>query len=71
MLFLPLVVYGLWRIYTQPLDGGKGQPWCWAALAIGFTGLLQTHLLTTMMAGCCVLRSALRRRGGLSANRFF
>ena len=27
MLFLPLVIYGLWRIYTQPLDGGKGQPW--------------------------------------------
>ena len=64
MLFLPLVVYGLWRIYTQPLDGGKGQPWCWAALAIGFTGLLQTHLLTTMMAGvlCFVFCLAAARR---------
>ena len=50
MLFLPLVVYGLWCIYRQ--DGGtKARPWCWLPLAIGFTGLLQTHLLTSVMTG--------------------
>lgn len=50
MAFLPLVVYGLWRIYRQKTDG-KAEPWCWVALAIGYTGLLQTHLLTTVMTG--------------------
>lgn len=53
MLFLPVVVYGLWRIYTEPAPAEKkrgGIP-AWAALAVGFSGLLQTHLLTTLMAG--------------------
>lgn len=48
MLFLPLVVYGLWRIYTQKENGAA---WCWLPFAIGFTGILQTHLLTAEMAG--------------------
>ena len=50
MLFLPLVVYGMWRICRQR-PGDRAEPWCWAPLALGFTGLLQTHLLTTVMAG--------------------
>ncbi|MGN0983301.1 MAG: hypothetical protein ACI4OI_00545, partial [Gemmiger sp.] len=48
MLFLPVIVYGFWRIYTQQENGSA---WCWLALAVGFTGVLQTHLLTTEMAG--------------------
>ena len=51
MAFLPLVVYGLWRIYRQsPADGKKAEPWCWLPFALGFTGLLQSHLLTTELA---------------------
>lgn len=50
MMFLPLVVYGLWRIYRQKPDE-KAEPWCWVSLALGFTGLLQTHLLTSVMTG--------------------
>ncbi len=50
MVFLPLVVYGLWSIYRQK-PGEKARPWCWLPLAIGFTGLLQTHLLTSVMTG--------------------
>lgn len=50
MLFLPLVVYGMWRICRQR-PGEKSEPWCWVPLAVGFSGLLQTHLLTTVMAG--------------------
>ncbi|MBM6715975.1 hypothetical protein H6B15_04790 [Gemmiger formicilis] len=50
MLFLPLVVYGLWLIYRQD-PGEKPRPWCWLPLALGFTGLLQTHLLTSVMTG--------------------
>ena len=59
MLFLPLVVYGLWRIYIQP--EGKNNAHCWVPLAIGFTGLLQTHLLTTEMAGIFTLLFCLLR----------
>ena len=47
MIFLPVVVYGFWRIYTQPKQGGR---LAWLPLAVGFSGLLQTHLLTTEMA---------------------
>src|SRR5699024_9738234 len=55
-IFLPLVVYGLWRLYTQPADSPRALPWCWVPLAVAFTGLLQTHLLTTLMAGLfCLL----------------
>lgn len=68
MLFLPLVVYGFWRIYTQPADAQRSQPWCWLPLALGFTGLLQSHLLTTEMTAVvclifclCLLRHTLRR----------
>lgn len=51
MAFLPLVVYGLWRIYHQsPADGKMAEPWCWLPFALGFTGLLQSHLLTTELA---------------------
>ena len=47
MIFLPVVVYGFWRIYTQPKQGSR---LAWLPLAVGFSGLLQTHLLTTEMA---------------------
>lgn len=50
MAFLPLVVYGLWRIYHQSPANGKSEPWCWLPFALGFTGLLQSHLLTTELA---------------------
>ncbi len=49
MLFLPLAVYGFWRLYTLPRDR-KAPPWCWVPLALAFTGLLQTHLLTAFIA---------------------
>ncbi|MGN0651909.1 MAG: hypothetical protein ACI4KN_02805 [Gemmiger sp.] len=62
MVFLPLVVYGLWRIYTQEKKSDRrGEPWCWMTLAIGFTGLLQSHLLTTELAGLFTLLFCLIR----------
>ncbi len=35
MAFLPLVVYGLWRIYRQSCQWQKAEPWCWRALCPG------------------------------------
>lgn len=62
LLFLPLIALGLWRLYT-----GRGR--AWVLLAVGFGGLLQTHIitliLTTLLVLCLVLalwRRTFRRR---------
>lgn len=71
MLFLPLVFYGLWRIFTQP-DGTRAQPLVWLPAVIGFTGLIQTHLLSCELVGMLTLGSCvvlLRRT--LRKNTFF
>ena len=47
MLFLPLVLYGVWRIYRQT---EQGSAWCWLPLAAGFSGIVLTHLLSAEMA---------------------
>lgn len=67
MVFLPLVFYGLWRIFTQP-DGARAEPLVWMPAVIGYTGLIQTHLLSceiigllTLLACMALLRRTLRR----------
>ena len=43
--FLPLVIYGLYRIFTEnPED--KTYKTAWIPVAAGFAGLMQTHVLT-------------------------
>ncbi|MCH5343526.1 MAG: hypothetical protein J1E64_05750 [Acetatifactor sp.] len=43
--FLPLVIYGLYRIFTEePTE--KAYKTAWLPLMIGFAGLIQTHVLT-------------------------
>lgn len=71
MMFLPLVFYGLWRIFTQP-DGERARPLVWLPAVIGFTGLIQTHLLSGEIVGILTLGSCvvlLRRT--LRKNTFF
>ncbi len=43
--FLPLVLYGLYRIFTENVED-KQYRTAWISLAVGFTGLIQTHVLT-------------------------
>lgn len=43
--FLPLVMYGLYRIFTENVEE-KQYRTAWIPLAVGFTGLIQTHVLT-------------------------
>lgn len=50
MMFLPLIVYGFWRIFTED-HKAKAYRWCFIPLTIGFTGILQTHLLTCELVG--------------------
>lgn len=54
LLFLPLVFYGLWRIFTQP-NGQKAPRLIWLPAAVGYAGLLQSHLLTGEMTGLLTL----------------
>lgn len=54
LIFLPLVCYGLWQILRQP-DGARARPLIWLPATVGYAGLLQSHLLTTEMAGAFTL----------------
>ncbi len=44
MAFLPLALYGFWSIFSDYSEKKN-----WMALALGFTGLLETHMLSTEM----------------------
>lgn len=43
--FLPLVFYGLFRIFTED-SGDKKYKTAWIPLMLGFAGLIQSHVLT-------------------------
>lgn len=52
MLFLPLLVWGLWRLYG-PED--KARQGAWVPLLLAFGGLLQSHMLSFLMAALTAL----------------
>lgn len=47
-LFLPLIALGLWRLYAA-----DPKP-AWGVLAVGFGGLLQTHVITMILSALTV-----------------
>lgn len=50
MLFLPVIVYGFYRVFTQEVSEPSYKR-SWIPLTIGFTGLVQSHMLTGELAG--------------------
>lgn len=54
MLFLPLIVYGLWRIFTLPKHTAPPRL-IWLPAVLGYTGLLQCHVLSCEIAGALTL----------------
>ena len=48
MLFLPLVILGMWEIFTAD-SHGKGYKHKWIILCIGMSGLIQSHILSCEM----------------------
>ena len=78
--FIPLVIYGLYRIFTENPDK-PGYKTSWVFVMLGFSGLLQTHVLTceitafVMLLFCIInFRKLLRRntllellKGGIAA----
>ena len=65
--FLPLVIYGLYRIFTEdPQD--KKYKTAWIPVMAGFAGLIQTHVLSceitafvTILYCLCYIRKVFRR----------
>lgn len=49
MLFFPLIVYGYFRVFGEDPEG-KTYKTAWLPLAIGYAGLMQTHILTCEVA---------------------
>lgn len=49
LLFFPLIVYGYFRVFGENPEE-KGYKTAWIALAIGYAGLMQTHILTCEVA---------------------
>lgn len=50
MVFLPLIAAGLWRIYTTPVDD-KSYKRLWIMPVIGYSGVIETHVLSTELYG--------------------
>lgn len=54
MIFLPLLVWGFYRIYTEDTKNRK-YLWNWVIPTIGFSGIIQSHVLTCEMTGFFVV----------------
>ncbi len=50
MAFLPLVIYGLYKIYSEDMERPQYR-WSFLPLMLGLTGLVQTHVITGEMTG--------------------
>lgn len=58
MTFLPLVLYGLWKLYTLPEDSEEYKN-SWLTLTFGCTGVFLSHMITTEITALFVLLTAL------------
>lgn len=67
IMLLPLILYGFWRVFTQDTEE-ESYRHSWLPLTLGFSGLVQSHLLTGEMVGgftillCIVLWKKVFRR---------
>lgn len=67
LMLLPLLVYGFYKVFTEDIHAGEYR-FYWIPLAIGYAGILQSHLLTGEMVGaftillCLVLWKKVFRR---------
>lgn len=66
--FIPLVIYGLWKVYTLP-EESKEHRRSWITIAGGCTGIFLSHIISTEMTAVFVVllviilwKKTLRRR---------
>lgn len=58
MTFFPLILYGIWNIFTMDVDDKRYRT-AFFIPVIGYTGLLQTHIISCEMAGIFTLLTCL------------
>ena len=58
MIFIPLVIYGMWKIYTLPEDS-KEHARSWGTLSLGCCGIFLSHIITTEMTAFFILLTCL------------
>ncbi len=49
MIFFPLIVYGLWKLFAQA-DGRDDDNNTWKILAVGYSGIIVSHVISFMLA---------------------
>lgn len=57
MTFIPLVLYGLWKIYMLP-EGSKMHEKSWITITVGCVGIFFSHIITTEMIAFFVIIAA-------------
>lgn len=58
MTFMPLVLYGLWKLYMLPEDSEEHRD-SWLTLTIGCTGIFLSHMITTEITAAFIVLSAI------------
>ncbi len=58
MTFMPLVLYGLWLLYTMPEDSKRHRD-SWIPITAGCTGIFLSHMISTEITAFLVVLSAL------------
>lgn len=54
MTFIPLIAYGIWAVFTYEVTSYKYKQ-LWLPLIIGFTGIIQSHILTCVLSGYLII----------------
>ena len=54
MIFLPLLLYGFWNVYTMDEESEEHRN-SWLTIALGFTGLVLTHMITCEIAALFII----------------
>lgn len=57
MTFMPLVLYGLWKLYTMPEDS-KAHKDSWIPITAGCTGIFLSHMISTEITAVFIALSA-------------
>lgn len=56
--FLPLVVYGLWKVYMLPEESEEHKR-SWITITLGCTGIFLSHMISTEMTAVFILLTAI------------
>lgn len=56
--FLPLVVYGLWKVYMLPEESEEHKR-SWMTITLGCTGIFLSHMISTEMTAAFILLTAI------------